>query len=259
MDILLYVIAGAGVGFAVGLTGVGGGSLMTPILLLFGFPAHIAVGTDLIYAAVTKASGVHAHHRRNNVNWRVVRRLACGSLPASVVTVLILSRFFSDPTQYRGLLMSTLGVMLILTSVVLLFRARLQQLHSQPAQGTDWRDRYQAPLTVLAGVFLGICVTLSSVGAGAFGAAILMVLYPRLSPIQIIGTDLAHAVPLTLVAGLGHWELGNINYYLLGCLLLGSLPAIHLGTYVGRRLPARVMQSALASILFLVGLKYVFF
>lgn len=232
---------------------------MTPILLLFGFPAHIAVGTDLIYAAVTKGSGVHSHHRHSNVNWQVVRRLASGSLPASVITIVILSRFFSDPTEYQGLLMSTLGAMLILTSIVLVFRSRLQRFQTTTAEKRDWRERYQAPLTVLAGVFLGICVTLSSVGAGAFGAAILMILYPKLSPIEIIGTDLAHAVPLTLVAGLGHWELGNINFYLLGSLLLGSLPAIHLGTYLGRRLPARVMQSALASILFLVGLKYVFF
>ncbi len=232
---------------------------MTPILLLFGFPAHIAVGTDLIYAAVTKGSGVHSHHRHRNVNWQVVRRLASGSLPASIITILILSRFFSDPAEYQGLLMSTLGAMLILTSIVLLFRSRLQRFQATTTEGRRWHEHYQAPLTILAGVFLGICVTLSSVGAGAFGAAILMILYPRLSPIEIIGTDLAHAVPLTLVAGLGHWELGNINFYLLGSLLLGSLPAIHLGTYLGRRLPAKVMQSALASILFLVGLKYVFF
>ena len=258
MDFLLYILAGAGVGLAVGLTGVGGGSLMTPLLLLFGFPTHIAVGTDLMYASLTKASGVHAHNRQKTVDWRIVGRLAAGSLPASVLTIALLSIFFTDPDQYKSLLLSTLGVMLILTSVVLLMRARLQRFHER-AVNAQWLKRTQAWVTVVAGIFLGVCVTLSSVGAGAFGAAILLTLYPGLSSIRIIGTDLAHAVPLTLVAGLGHWHLGNIDFLLLGSLLVGSIPAIHLGTRIANRLPDRVLQSGLASILLVIGVKYAFF
>lgn len=259
-DLLLYIAAGAGVGFAVGLTGVGGGSLMTPLLLLFGFPTHIAIGTDLIYASVTKAGGVITHHRQLTVDWVVVRRLATGSLPASLLTIGVLSWLFQDPDQYRGILLSTLGVMLILTSAVLLLRRRLQRWHERVG-GTPspWLDRNRPGVTVFAGALLGICVTLSSVGAGAFGAAVLFLLYPALSSVRVVGTDLAHAVPLTLIAGLGHWHLGHIDWALLGSLLIGSLPAIHLGSRLAKQVPDRILQSGLASILMLIGVKYAFF
>lgn len=258
-DFLLYILTGAGVGFAVGLTGVGGGSLMTPMLLLFGFPTHIAIGTDLIYAAATKASGVVAHHRQLTVDWTIVGRLAMGSLPASLLTILILSRIFQDPAEYRGILLSTLGVMLILTSFVLLMRRRLQQWHARAAAPSPWLDRNRPGVTVAAGVFLGVCVTLSSVGAGAFGAAILFLLYPALSSVRVVGTDLAHAVPLTLIAGLGHWHLGHIDWMLLGSLLIGSIPAIHFGSRLANQVPERLLQSGLASLLLLIGVKYAFF
>jgi len=258
IDFLMYVLAGAGVGLAVGMTGVGGGSLMTPLLLLFGFPTPVAVGTDLMYAAITKVSGVYAHHRQGTVDWKVVGRMALGSMPAAVLTVFALAFLFGDPEEYRTILLSTLGVMLILTSVVLLMRQRLQYLHSHPER-ISWAARNQRPLTVLFGVFLGICVTLSSVGAGAFGAALLLVLYPLLSPVRVVGTDLAHAVPLTLVAGLGHWHLGHVDVMLLASLLVGSIPAIHLGSKLAQRIPARVLQSTLATILMVIGTKYAFF
>lgn len=258
-DLLLYILTGAGVGFAVGLTGVGGGSLMTPMLLLFGFPTHIAIGTDLIYAAVTKASGVLTHHRQLTVDWVIVRRLAAGSLPASLLTILVLSRIFQDPAEYRGILLSTLGVMLILTSIVLLMRRRLQAWHARAASPSPWLDRNRPAVTVAAGAFLGICVTLSSVGAGAFGAALLFLLYPVLSSVRVVGTDLAHAVPLTLIAGLGHWHLGHIDWMLLGSLLIGSIPAIHVGSRLANQVPERVLQSGLASLLLLIGVKYAFF
>jgi uncharacterized membrane protein YfcA len=258
-DLLLYILSGAGVGFAVGMTGVGGGSLMTPLLLLFGFPTHVAIGTDLIYAAVTKASGVVTHHRQLTVDWVIVRRLAMGSLPASLLTILVLSLVFHDPSQYQGLLLSTLGVMLILTSVVLLMRRRLQRWHDRSGDSSPWLDRNRPALTVVSGITLGICVTLSSVGAGAFGVAILFMLYPTLSSVRVVGTDLAHAVPLTLIGGLGHWYLGHIDWVLLGSLLIGSLPAIHLGSRMAKQVPERILQSGLASILLLTGLKYAFF
>lgn len=258
-DLLLYIVAGAGVGFAVGLTGVGGGSLMTPLLLLFGFPTHIAIGTDLIYASVTKASGVITHHRQMTVDWVIVRRLAMGSLPTSLLTIAALSWIFTDPTEYRGILLSTLGVMLILTSAVLLLRRRLRRWHDRVAGGSPWLDRNRPGLTILSGALLGVCVTLSSVGAGAFGAAVLFLLYPALTSVRVVGTDLAHAVPLTLIAGLGHWHLGHIDWMLLGSLLIGSLPAIHLGSRLAKQVPDQVLQSGLASILMLIGVKYAFF
>lgn len=260
MDILLYILAGAGVGLAVGITGVGGGSLMTPLLLLFGYPTHIAIGTDLLYASITKASGVFAHHKQHTVDWGLVVKLASGSIPASLLTTYLLANYFTDSSEYSHLLISTLGVMLILTSVVLLFKQRIKGFWSH---NTDIDKRFihvhSTKIVFAMGILLGICVTLSSVGAGAFGAAILLILFPALQSVKIIGTDIAHAVPLTLFAGLGHIYLGNVDFVLLGCLLIGSLPAIQLGVRVAKHLPEKILQPALASILFIIGLKYAFF
>lgn len=261
MDILFYIIAGAAVGFAVGLTGVGGGSLMTPILLLFGFPPQIAVGTDLLYASVTKAGGVFLHKRQGTIRWKIVFTLFAGSLPASLTTIYFLDNVFSDSDQYAKVLTSSLGIMLILTATVLLFKSKLvsgSKASSTPKFLQATRE-HASIVTWVMGIALGVLVTLSSVGAGAFGAAILLILYPKLSAINIIGTDLAHAVPLTLVAGLGHLFLGNVDFYLLGCLLVGSLPAIYVGTKVGTRMPENIMQPILASTLLALGVKYAFF
>lgn len=258
MDILFYILAGAGVGFAVGLTGVGGGSLMTPLLLMFGFPPHIAIGTDLIYAAITKATGVYTHHRQRTIDWVIVRRLLLGCVPASLVAIVVLSRFFTQPEDYQSLLVSMLGTMLILTSVVLIFRPFLLRYRNIESDQT-FMVRHQRGLTIIAGCFLGFAVTLSSVGAGAFGTALLMMLYPNLTGARVVGTDLAYAVPLTFIAGMGHWQLGNIDWGLLGALLIGSIPAIQIGSRIARHLPSRVLQSTLAGILLVIGLKYAFF
>ncbi len=259
MEFFLYVLAGAGVGFAVGLTGVGGGSLMTPLLILFGFPPNVAVGTDLIYASVTKAGGVALHHRQRTVNWGLTLRLALGSIPASIITIFALSHFFPDASAYEHILTSSLGVMLIVTAAVLLLKGHLQGTQRRDINSVPELTPRKSVVTVIMGVALGVCVTLSSVGAGAFGAAILMVLFPYLATIRIIGTDLAHAVPLTMVGGLGHLFLGNVDIALLGSLLVGSLPAIYLGTRLGKRLPERLMQSVLATLLLGIGFKYAFF
>lgn len=258
MDILFYILAGAGVGLAVGLTGVGGGSLMTPLLLMFGFPPHVAIGTDLLYAAITKSTGVFAHHRQKSIEWSIVLRLLAGCIPASLLAVFVLSRFFSEPGDYQGLLITVLGAMLLLTSVVLIFRPWILR-HRGEDVNDSFLVRHQGPLTVVAGLFLGFAVTLSSVGAGAFGTALLMLMYPRLSGVRIVGTDLAYAVPLTFLAGMGHWHLGNIDWQLLGALLIGSIPAIQVGTRIARKIPNRVLQSALAGVLLMIGLKYTFF
>ena len=254
-NVLLYAAAGAGVGFAVGLTGIGGGSLMTPLLLMFGFPAPTAIGTDLMYASITKASGVVAHQRQGTINWKLVGLLASGSIPASLFTIWLLDNYFHSSDAYTRILTSSLGLMLILTALILLFRRRIV------ASGEDgglvnWLQTKSCPVTVIMGIFLGFLVTLSSVGAGAFGTAILMVLYPALASIRVVGTDLAHAVPLTLVAGIGHLFLGNIDFTLLVCLLVGSLPATHLGAKVGQKLPEILLQRILAVILLVMGIRY---
>lgn len=260
-DIFLYIAAGAGVGLAIGLTGVGGGSLMTPLLILFGFPYNVAIGTDLLYAAITKASGVVAHARQKSIQWSIVKHLAMGSIGASIVTALALKFFFGDANEYKDLLTRSLGVMLVLTALVILLKGLLKRTSDRPhgAVGLFFQEHAVATTTI-AGVFLGIFVTLSSVGAGAFCAALLMTLYPRLPALHVVGTDIAHAVPLTLIAGLGHLLLlGNVDFALLACLLAGSLPAIHLGTRIAATLPSHVLQPILATLLLGMGFKFALF
>ena len=245
MDILLYILAGAGVGFIVGLTGIGGGALMTPLLLLFGFPAHIAVGTDLMYASITKASGAISHHRQGHVNWSILRKLAVGSITAALITGVVLDQFFDDPEQYSHILTNVLGAMLLFTA----WSSRL--IGDNPTR--------IGHLTIAMGVILGVLVTLSSVGAGAIGTAILMILYPALRSTNVVGTDIAHAVPLTLAAGLIHLYLGNIDFMLLGALLIGSIPAIQVSSRLARHIPENILRSLLASLLFGLGIKYALF
>jgi len=258
-DLFKFILAGAAVGFAVGLTGVGGGSLMTPLLIMFNFPTHIAIGTDLIYAAVTKSSGVISHARQSTVNWQIVFNLSIGSIPASVATVYCLKNVFGAPDTYQDILQTSLGFMLILTSVVIILRPKLQRSFGLSNSEQSLLKKHQGKLTTLTGILLGIFVTLTSVGAGAFGAAVLMVLYPRLNSVTIIGTDIAHAVPLTLIAGIGHMQLGSVDFTLLVSLLIGSLPAIHFGTKLSKKLPNHLLQPILASILFMIGVRYAFF
>lgn len=252
----MYILAGASVGLAVGLTGVGGGSLMTPLLLAFGFPLHIAVGTDLMYAAITKAGGVYVHTSQKSVRWDLVGLLAAGSLPAAVLTILALRFLFDDPSGYAPVITTTLGAMLILTSLVLIFRTRIQEMAAGIGTLTG---NHVSLLTFLMGVSLGVLVTLSSVGAAAIATAIVMLLYPRLSGLNVVGTNLAHAVPLTLIAGLGHFALGNVDLLLLVCLLAGSLPATWFGSRLAGFIPDRVMKPVLATTLFGVGIKFAFF
>jgi len=259
MDVIYYILAGAGVGLAVGATGVGGGSLMTPLLILFGIPYNVAIGTDLLFAAATKASGVAAHQKLGNINWPLVMTLAAGSIPASIITALLLQTLFQGAGDYQDLLTHSLGLMLIATSAVILFKKRLQKASLNNKGVMASVHRHGKTITFISGIILGVLVTLSSVGAGAFCAALLLILYPQLKAMQVVGTDIAHAVPLTLIAGLGHLIfLGNIDFVLLGCLLAGSLPAIHLGSRLAAKLPNSVLQPTLASLLLLLGLKFAF-
>ncbi len=250
-----YSLSGLIVGFIVGLTGMGGGSLMTPLLvLLFGVPPVTAVGTDLLYASITKAGGVWVHGRRGNVDWKIVGWLAAGSLPAAILTVWVLSLLHVRGGQVSVLISTVLGVALILTAVALLFRERLRRL-SQERTRTDraWGRRHLVPFTLITGFALGVLVTISSVGAGVIGMAALFWLYPRLPSVKLVGSDIAHAVPLTALAGLGHLYMGSVDFTLLGYLLIGSLPGIYLGSHLSSKFPERILRPALAFMLILIG------
>lgn len=257
---LSYTFAGFIVGFIVGMTGVGGGSLMTPILVfLFGIKPAIAVGTDLLYAAITKSGGILVHHRNQTVSWNIVGLMALGSVPSSLISVFILKHLTEAGINYDRVITLTLSVALILTSLVLLFKEPLRRLSKEEASVAvrAIHRRYARQLTVLAGFLIGVLVTFSSVGAGALGAAILLFLYPQLRTINIVGTDLAHAVPITAIAGIGHAHIGTVDYLLLGSLLVGSLPGIYLGSHTGKLLPDRVIRPLLACLLLLIGVRMV--
>ena len=252
-----YTLSGLIVGFIVGVTGVGGGSLMTPLLILmFGISPATAVGTDLLYAALTKTGGAWVHGRRGTVHWRLVGLLAMGSLPAALVTVLALSAIGADDKAFSDLITSMLGVALILTALSLLFRKRLSRMgRSHLWFLVEWRDRRIVSITIATGVVLGVLVTITSVGAGALGMVMLLVLYPRVSSVTLVGSDIAHAVPLTLIAGMGHAYMGTVDFGLLGSLLLGSLPGIYIGSHVGGRIPDRILRPILSTILIVIGAK----
>ncbi|HEX5326010.1 MAG TPA: sulfite exporter TauE/SafE family protein [Acetobacteraceae bacterium] len=247
----LYSLAGLIVGLLVGLTGVGGGSLMTPLLiLLFGVHPVTAVGTDLLQAASTKAVGTAVHGLNGTVEWRITARLACGSIPAAAVTILALSVGLHQVGASHAISV-LLGVAVILTAVALLFRGPM--LRAAAGRTGSLAPRHVARLTVLAGVVLGVLVTITSVGAGALGVVVLAFLYPSLPTARIIAADIAHAVPLTLLAGLGHWWLGTIDWALLGSLLLGSVPGVVVGSLLATRVPDMVLRPVLAAVLLLVG------
>ena len=250
----LYSLSGLFVGMLVGMTGVGGGSLMTPLLiLLFGIHPATAVGTDLLYASATKSAGTMVHGIARTVDWRVVAFLGAGSVPMTAVTIYWLSRQGLETSGTSGLITAVLGGALILTALALIFRLRI--LAFSAAHIGEIGARGTAMLTVATGGILGVLVSLSSVGAGALGVTALIVLYPRLSMVRIVGSDIAHAVPLTLVAGIGHWQLGSIDWALLVSLLIGSVPGIVIGSYAATRVPEAVLRLTLAAILMAVAAR----
>jgi uncharacterized protein len=256
----LYIFSGFLVGAIVGVTGVGGGSLMTPLLvLLFGVSPVTAVGTDLLFAAITKTGGAWAHACRGGVDWKIVGLLAAGSAPASALTLVWLHFFVSDQKALASVVSIGLGFALLLTAGALFFRERLRRWAARHNAG---RSRPMASVTarrtIAVGAVLGVLVSVSSVGAGALGVTALFFLYPGLAAARIVGTDIAHAVPVTLVAGLGHAAAGAVGWSLLGSLLIGSLPGIWLGSYLGQALPERLLRGALATMLVLIGGKLVF-
>jgi uncharacterized membrane protein YfcA len=254
-----YSFAGLVVGLIVGMTGIGGGALMTPILIVgFGISPAVAVSTDLLYAAVTKMGGVWPYAKKRLVNWQVVIAMLIGSVPGSMITLWWLSGI-EEMETLEHLMNLTLGVSLVLTSIAVFFRNRIREYVIEldaprlKAVGRRWR----LPVTSLAGLMLGMLVTLSSVGAGALGTALLILLFPHMTMPMIVATDLVHAVVLTGVAGAGHWQLGNVDPLLLVYLLAGSLPGVYLGAHLGVRLSPKFMQPLMGSLLLIIGIRFV--
>ncbi len=248
----LFVLSGFGVGALVGMTGVGGGSLMTPLLiLLFGIHPATAVGTDLLYAAATKTGGSLVHGLARSIEWRVVRALATGSVPATIATVAGLSFTNLDSPMARSVITLVLCAALFMTAGALIFRNRIVEAWRNRVPALD--ARHTALCTILTGAALGVLVSISSIGAGAIGVVALIILYPQLPMARIVGSDIAHAVPLTLVAGAGHWIIGGVDWHIMGSLLAGSLPGIVLGSYAAIHVPERALRLVLATTLVLVA------
>jgi uncharacterized protein len=254
---LMTVLAGFGVGMMVGLTGVGGASLMTPILvLLFGVAPASAVGSDLWFAGITKIAGGAVLQKKGSVDWEVARRLWLGSLPATLLTLLWMNHVGIGQLKPK-LILTTLGIVLFTTALAMIFKARTHAFaQSIRARSPTKFKRAQPALTVFSGALLGFLVTLTSVGAGALGTAMLLYLYPlRMKPARLVGTDVVHAVPLTLLAGTGHMILGDVNFMLVGNLLLGSIPGIVMGSIAGGKVPEAALRISIAVVLIAVSMK----
>jgi uncharacterized membrane protein YfcA len=250
----LYAVSGFCVGLLVGMTGVGGGSLMTPLLiLLFGVHPTTAVGTDLLFAASTKAAGTIVHAAERTIDWRLVRLLATGSVPATIVTLVLLSRLDLGGVMAQHVVTLTLGCVLLVTAVVLLAGKSIRERYANRLDGLE--PRTTSLFTILLGLVMGVLVTATSVGAGAIGVTVLLMLHPKMPAGRLVGSDIAHAVPLTLLAGAGHWYLGSIDWKLLGALLVGSLPGIVVGSYLASRSRDTVLRMALAAVLIVVGVR----
>lgn len=253
----LYSLAGVMVGLLVGMTGVGGGSLMTPLLVLvFGFHPATAVGTDLLYASATKSAGTAVHGRHGTVDWQVVRRLAMGSLPAAALTIWLLSLANLQSAAMARELSQILGVALVITAISVFFRQTIVARLSPLLVGAD--ARRIGVLTIALGAVLGCLVSLTSVGAGALGMTALLVLYPKVPVARLVGSDIAHAVPLTLLAGIGHLTMGSVDLWLLLSLLIGSIPGIIIGSLIATRASERLLVPVLAITLAIVGAKLLF-
>jgi uncharacterized membrane protein YfcA len=250
----LYVASGFGVGLLVGMTGVGGGSLMTPLLiLLFGVHPATAVGTDLLFAASTKTVGSAVHAAARTIDWRLVAQLAAGSVPATIATLILLSWFDLKGVAAQHVISVTLGAVLLITALFLIAGRSLRQQYEEQLSAVDPRNA--RIFTIALGLVMGVLVTITSVGAGAIGVTVLLILHPKMPAGRVVGSDIAHAVPLTLLAGAGHWWLGSIDWNLLGTLLVGSFPGIVFGSYLATRARDAVVRIALASVLVVVGVR----
>ncbi len=258
---IALIFAGFVVGIVVGLTGVGGGSLMTPLLIFaFGVKPYMAVGTDLLFAAFTKMGGTVKMARSGLVPWRVVLHLSAGSIPAALITLWVLKNVGPADAAIQQLMTSTLGVALLLTAAATLYKAvrgKTAPTHIAAGQESIATTPRHWTLPLLFGALIGTLVSLTSVGAGAIGVTALMLLYPMLPLPRIVAADIAYAVPLTLVAGAGHATLGSVDWSMLSLLLIGSLPGIWLGSHFMTRVPERAIRSLLSVLLAYAGTKLI--
>lgn len=254
---LLYSLSGLMVGVLIGMTGIGGGSLMTPVLILiFGIHPETAVGTDLLYASATKTVGTGVHSISRSVDWQIVSRLATGSIPATILAIYGLTLLGPSSHETGGLITGVLGTALFFTAAALLFRGTILRFYAdRVGELGEQRTRWA---TTATGFILGVLVAISSVGAGALGVTALLLLYPRLPMVRIVGSDIAHAVPLTLVAGIGHWFIGSLDWLLFLSLLLGSIPGIIVGSFMANRVSETVLRTLLSVILAVVATRLVF-
>lgn len=256
---IYFILAGMLVGLCVGVTGVGGGSLMTPILImLLGIDPRIAIGTDLLYASISKFCGTLVHYKKTNIVWSIVLWLALGSIPTSILTNYLVATYIGDVSHIKMVMTAILGVMLLLTGLTLIFRNRVEAFFAKYRKSDE--ENFVPNLArgklILMGLVLGVVVTLSSVGAGAFGVMALVLIFPQLPMIKIIGSDVAHAVLLTLVAGMGHIMSGSVDFALLAKLLIGAIPAIIVGTLLSSRLPEKKLRPILGLTLSLLGINF---
>jgi uncharacterized membrane protein YfcA len=259
--VFLYAGAGLLVGTMVGLTGVGGGSMMTPILLLvFGQSPSVAVGTDLLFAATTKLVATASFGVSRRVDWPIVGRLLLGSVPGSAAVVVGLWLARHTPTAADAITLHAIAIILLFTAVALVFQTQLQRVGAKLTARTLVRvERHKFLLTALAGLTLGVAITLTSVGAGALGVVMLVALYPlRLTADRLVATDIAHALPVTLIAGFGHALLGHVNFNVLALLLLGSIPGVLIASRISIRLPARITRILIAVMLGTVSERMLF-
>lgn len=252
MDWVL-VVAGFVVGTLVAVTGVGGGSLMTPFLLYYGIPPTVAVGTDLAYAALAKSIGVWLRHKARSVDWRATGFLMLGSLPAAVAVIALVRGAGLHGEAFELIITRVLAVGLIVTAFTLVGYPWLRN-HREAMP--ELRPGARLLATIAAGALLGTLVTLSSVGSGAIGTALLLLLYPRWPIATVVGTDLAYAVPLTATAALGHIFLGHVNPGYTLSLVAGAVPGMVLGTRLGVNLRESYVRAVLGVLLLGVGLSF---
>jgi uncharacterized membrane protein YfcA len=254
----LYILSGFLIGALTGMTGTGGGALMTPtLILIFGVHPVTAVGTDLLYASITKASGTVVHGYNRTIDWPIVGWLALGSVPMTALTILMLYELNIHGDATQTLVTKVLGVALFLTAISLIFRKQISQFYAKRAGLVG--PRMVRNLTILTGAILGVLVSISSIGAGAIGVTALILLYPEMPTLRIVGSGIAHSVPLTLIAGTGHWLLGSVDWQLLGSLLVGSIPGIILGSVMSARVPEIAVRVTLSATLILICAKFWFF
>lgn len=253
----LYVLSGGITGLLVGLTGVGGGALMTPLLIsIFGVNPKVAVGTDLLFSAITKIVAAGMHWDKKNIDWQIVNRLWVGSLPAAAGMILFTSNFHADD-GFLNAMRVTVAVVVIFTSVAMIFQDTIHDVGLKLRVDKGWMfKKFQPVLTVIFGAMIGVIVSLTSIGSGALGAVVLLYLYPiRLTSGKLIGTDVVHAIPLALISGLGYSASDGVDYELLVNLLIGSLPAVIAGVFLSRYVNQKFLKKILAAVLFLIGVK----